>query len=413
MDEILHRFNPWWTGSYDFPGIPRTAYLSGLEALRSTKDVVLITGLRRVGKTTLMYQLIHRLLNTTDPHRIFYVSLDNLALTGHTILDIVDSFRRINSLKFREPVYLFLDEVHLRENYELQLKNLYDMGHCKIYASGSASLDIIMRSPHLTGRQRMVHVNPLDFSEYLMFTGRTITPADSHLYPALARDYIETGGLPEYVQSRDPNVLQSLVDSILYRDIATHNVIRNRENLRDVLLSIARSVSTPVSANRIARVLGINADTVRSIIRMIVEAGLVHPVEKEGKFSARKASLRKYYLADTGLFTILADTVNLGARVENAVFLKLAKSGTWSDTRSGTVRYSREKEKEVDFVVGSSAYESRYRNEIAPEDIATLKNLRGFRKRVVVTNGKEGDIEGTQLVPLWKFLLDDETQNEL
>ena len=117
MEEILDRFNPWWTIKPDFPGIARKTYLSMLLNLKTTKDVVLITGLRRVGKTTLMQQVIHKLLGEVSSDRIFYVSLDNIALKDHTILEIVDGFRRSRSLKHNDFAYLFLDEVHVKKDY--------------------------------------------------------------------------------------------------------------------------------------------------------------------------------------------------------------------------------------------------------------------------------------------------------
>ena len=399
MEEILYRYNPWWDGRFSFPGTARKRYLSILETLETTRDVVLVTGLRRVGKTTLLHQLIHRLLEKVDARRILYVSLDNLALRSHSILDVVDSFRRICSLKHDEHVYLFLDEVHFKENYEQELKNLYDMGHSKIYASGSASLDIIMKSPYLTGRQRIIRVSPLSFAEYLEFMGKEISMADRHLYPALAREYVETGGMPEFVQTRDPNVLQSLLDSILYRDIAGRHDLRSRESLKDILLFVAQSVSTPVSVRKIARILGIKDETVRKILDLFVEAGLIHIIEKEGKLSERKVSPKKLYLADTGLFTVLTENINVGARVENMVYLTLAKSGN--------VRYYRIGRDEVDFVLGKKVFESKYRNDIREEDIAPIKKLRGFESKVVVTEDREEVMEKITLVPLWRFLLKD------
>ncbi|UCH88055.1 MAG: ATP-binding protein [Thermoplasmata archaeon] len=397
MEDILFRFNPWWDSDFEFAGIPREAYLSQLLKQQKTKEVVLITGLRRVGKTTLLHQIIHRLLKKIEKNKVFYVSLDNLALKNHTILEIVDIYRRICSLKHNEHVFLFLDEVHFQNNYELQLKNLYDMGHCKIYASGSASLDIIMKSPYLTGRQRITRLAPLSFNEYLKFTNSEVTIADKHLYPSLAYEYVNIGGMPEYVNTKDPNVLQSLLDSVLYRDIAGRYNIRDRENLKDVLILIAQSVSSPISIRKISRVLGIKESTVSKILTLFVESNLLYYVEKEGKVSERKASPKKIYLADTGLFTALTDKVNFGAKVENRVYLTL--DGTVN------VRYHRFNGQEVDFVFNKKAYESKYKNNITSEDISAIKTLRGYRSKTVVSENVERKMEGINIVPLWKFLL--------
>ncbi len=417
MEEILHRFNPWWEKKYELPGTPRVRYLSLLEKLESTRDVIFITGLRRVGKTTLMHQYIHGLLEKVDPRLIFYVSLDNLALEDQNILEVVDTFRRITSCKHDDDVFLFLDEVHFKEDFELQLKNLYDLGHAKIIASGSASLDIVMRSPHLTGRQRIMPIHPLSFGEYLKFTGQDIGGADMHLYPALAHEYVLIGGMPEYVRTRDPNNLQSLLDSILFRDIAGKHELRNREALKDILLFTAQSVSTPASIRKISRVLEIKEKTVKRIFDLLVESGLVHQVEREGKLPERKASARKLYLADTSLFTVLTENINLGAVVENLIYITLAKTSR--------VRYHRSNGKEIDFITDKSIVESKYKSDITQADMANLANLVNPTKtanqldkkgakwlssktRQIITKDTQGEIEGIELIPLWKFLLDRE-----
>jgi len=399
MEEILHRFNPWWTDAYAFPGTPRAAPLKELARLVETGNVVLLAGLRRVGKTTLLHQYVHSLLERVAARRIFYVSLDNLALRDYTILDIVTAYRSICALRHDEQAYLLLDEVHFKPDYELQLKNLHDMGEAGIVASGSASLDLIMRSPHLTGRQRLMRLPPLSFAEYLEFTGETVSEADSHLYPALARDYIAVGGLPEYVLTRDPNALQALLDSLLYRDIAAQHDVRNRESLKDVLLCVAQSVASPISVKRMARIVGIKHETVQRLLVFFAEAGLIHIVEKHGKLSERKVSPRKFYLADTGLLGLLADRLNFGAQVENAIYLKLFNSG------ADVIRYHRKDRHEVDFVQGRKTFEAKYRKQIESRELEGLVSLRGYESRTIVTEDTEGERDGIQLVPLWRFLL--------
>lgn len=410
MEDILEKFNPWWDGSYPFPGIERSTYLSKLEKLMDVKDVVLITGLRRVGKTTLMHQLIHRLLQREDPQRILYISLDYLSLKDHTILNIEDAFRKANSLKHDEKVFLFFDEVHIQKDFELQLKNLYDLGHCKVFASGSANLDIVMRSPYLTGRQRLMRINPLSFGEFLQFRNIEISRADTHLFASLAREYVEIGGIPDYVLTQDPNVLQSLIDTILYKDISDTHGIRNRENVKSILMMAARSVSSPMSLNRISRVLGIRHEIVSRVINLLVEANLLHIVEREGKFNERQVAPRKLYVADTGLFSALTEHSNLGAKVENAVFLTLS--------RSGGVQYSNQGGAEVDFIHEKNAYEVKFKREIDEKNMRNIRNLRGMKTKTIVTESVDEIRDGVRLVPLWKFLRehernDDDNGNEI
>lgn len=399
MEAILHRFNPWWDGDFDFPGIPREKFVSRLLELKDTRDVILITGLRRVGKTTLIHQIIHTLLDEVEPKKIFYVSLDHISLEKHNILDIVEEFRRLSKLEHDDFAYLFLDEVHFKDSFEIQLKNLYDMGNVKIFASGSASLDIIMKSPHLTGRQRLFRVSPLDFNEYMAFMGKTVSPANQHLYPGLAKEYMETGGMPEYVKTGDVNVLQALVDSILYRDIAARHDIRSSSNLRDILSLATQSVGSPISMRKISRVLGIPVETVSRILELFVESGLIHLVQKEGKASERKASPRKIYIADNGLFNVLTEHVNAGSRAENLVYLTLKDRGT--------IRYHRSSGQEVDFVHGKNAWEVKYKDIIDTKDMKSMEALRNYKYRFILTRNREETLNGMELRPMWKFLLDE------
>ena len=396
MDSLLHRFNPWWTDDFHTPAIPRQQYQRKLMSLVGTRDIVLVTGLRRVGKTTLLYLTIESLLEKVPADRIFYVSLDHMGLRDHTILDIVEEYRRINRLRHDERAYLFLDEVHLKEDFELQLKNLYDEGHTKVFASGSASLEITMRSPHLTGRQRLVTIHPLDFGEFLAFNEVEVAPADTHLLLELAEDHVRYGGIPEYVRTRDMSYLQSVVDTILWRDVAGRHDIRNREMLAGMLALVAQSVGTRLSVRKISKVLGVSTDTVSRTLDLFVEANLIHQIEREGKVSERKASPRKMYLADTGLFSILTEGVNLGSMVENAVYLALM--------RTGRVRYHMASGKEVDFISRNTAWESKYKTRITEKDLVNLKGLKRPTKKVVITRDAEGREDGIDLLPLWRFL---------
>ena len=400
MEEILYRFNPWWTTKFAFPGIARERYLSLLLKLMEIKDIVLITGLRRVGKTTLMYQVIHRLLNDVAPEKICYISLDNLALKDRSIREIVEAFRKAKGLRHDEHVFLFLDEVHSKPDFEMQLKNLYDEGHAKIFASGSSSLDIVMRSPHLTGRQRIVRMTPLSFAEYLRFTGKEVSKADAHLYIGLAEEYVRSGGIPEFVKTGDQGYLQALIDSILYRDVAARHNIRNRAHLADVLTFVAQGVGNPVGLRKISRVLGISLQSIVRIIDLFAEANLILMVEKEGKVSERKGNPKKIYLADTGLFQVLTENINLGSLVENLVLLTIRNDGE--------PRYHRFNGYEVDFVRGRDAWEPKYRSIIKEEDLEAIFRLRTFKHRTIITKDVEGKRGGVDLVPLWKFLLRNE-----
>ena len=128
MEALLFRFNPWWE-SDNWPNfIQREGYLKNLLSLLDTRDIILLTGLRRTGKTTLMKMAIQALIRDygIKPSYIFYCSLDYYGLEHYSIMEIVEEFLKIQKISTSEKTFLFLDEVAYKENFSLQLKNLYD-----------------------------------------------------------------------------------------------------------------------------------------------------------------------------------------------------------------------------------------------------------------------------------------------
>jgi predicted AAA+ superfamily ATPase len=133
---------------------------------------------------------------------------------------------------------------------------------------------------------------------------------------------------------------------------------------------------------------------------MFIEANLVHVVEKEGKLSERKASPKKYYLADTGLFNVLTGTVNLGSVVENSILLSLVRRGL-------RPRYHLGPGGEVDFIADRTAWESKYKSRITGREIDRLSSLRGIKERVMVTKDQKAEKADVTLTPLWEFLMEE------
>ena len=125
--EELYKFNPWWEGDFQPNLIERPAYLKLLANNLRSRDIIIITGLRRVGKTSLIRMFICELLKTIDPHFIFYTSLDTIALERYSLSEIIREYRKIHNVRLKEKIYLFLDEIAYRDNIHQEMKNLYDM----------------------------------------------------------------------------------------------------------------------------------------------------------------------------------------------------------------------------------------------------------------------------------------------
>ena len=398
MEQILKRYNPWWTEEFKPEGILREKHLEKLSKLRKTKDVVFIVGLRRVGKTTLIHQFIKQLLNDIDPKKIVYFSMDHPRLTKISILDVLDEFRKIQGLSFKEKIYAFIDEVHLHENFEQELKAIYDIGNVKVFASGSASIFLIEKGAFLTGRQRFIELSPFSFKEFLEIKGTKIKQGDEHLYLKYCDEYIKLGGLPEYIKTEDQEYITTLIDSIIYKDVAGRHSLTNIGLLKDMIVLLSQGIGGRMSTRKIGRVLGISHETVREYINFFVEANLVSLVEKDGKLSERKVAPRKIYIADNGIANVLTPTVNIGSLVENIAF-NILNSKT-------EVRYNIINSKEIDFITKDCVYEVKYKVEIEDDDIKPLKKLRGKKRKIVITYNLNKKRDGIEFIPLYKFILE-------
>ncbi len=150
--------------------------------LPERKSIIFLTGLRRIGKTTLLKLLVQKLITSgTKPQCICYISLDDYSFEKFSILDLISEFRKIHKLTSAEHVYLFLDEVAYKDKFQQQLKTIHDRQNAKVFAASSSSSLLKDKKAFLTGRAVIKEISPLDFDEFLQFKGITIKQSDSGL----------------------------------------------------------------------------------------------------------------------------------------------------------------------------------------------------------------------------------------
>jgi len=324
MIQILHKLNPWWDGQAALTQtIPRPRYLKQLKESLDRRDIVLVTGLRRVGKTTLLRQLIDDLLQDTAPLDILYVSLDAYGLESYSIHDIVEQYRILHRLKIEKKVHLFLDEVTAKPDFQRELKDFYDHENVKIYASASSASLFRDQKAYLTGRTRTMEILPLDFDEFLEFKDVRISAANEHLRESYFMEYLETGGLPEYVLTGDIVYLTELIDSILHKDIIAFHGLKDVTLVRDFFRLLMERAGKQLTLNRIANILGISIDTVRRYLSYFRETYLVYTIERCGKLNQRLRSPQKVYAGDVGIRNLATGFRDKGAVFENLVYLKI------------------------------------------------------------------------------------------
>jgi predicted AAA+ superfamily ATPase len=322
---IYYQYNPWWDGPFNLPNIIKRPEISKkMEKSLSDRSIVILTGLRRIGKTTLMKLMIRQMLqNGIDPAHIFYISLDDYLLSECSIIEVIDEYRKIQRLSVDQKIYLFLDEVASKKDFQIQLKNIYDRENVKIYASSSSSSVLRDRKAALTGRETVIEVLPLDFNEFLSFRNIAIPKRDQSIAGSYFEEYLHTGGIPEYVLSGEREYMKNLVDDIISKDIIAFHGIKNRKQIRDCFLLLMESAGSTVSLSRIANILKVSPDTSSRFINLFEETYLIHLVQRDGKTAERLLAPKKIYVADLGIRSLFSKQVNIGKLFENYIFLMI------------------------------------------------------------------------------------------
>ncbi len=386
MEQILYRYNPWWENDFNTEGlIERDIPLQKLEKNFHSKHILFVTGLRRIGKTSLLKLFIHKLINDKriKPEHIFFVSLDDYLLQKHAIPEIIDQYRSIQKLKYSEKIYLFLDEVTYKDDFEIQLKNLMDNQNVKIVATSSSASHIRIKKPYLTGRQYTIELLPLTFGEYLKFKNISIQKKDKHLEDKYFNDFLKTGGVPEYVLTGEMEYLKELVDDILYKDIIAYYHLKDEQLIKDFFLLLMERAGKQISINKIASILSISPDTARRYLTIFSNSYIVHLMDRYGKTNERILSPKKIYAADLGIRNIFTGYRDFGSLFENYAFLRFKHLHP---------KYIYQEKTEIDFILDDNLLiETKYHNEEVPKNQKTL--LESFKNKSFMIARNEKDIE--------------------
>lgn len=336
--KILSAHNSFWTTGNIEAGIQRDALAQCLQQINS-KEVIVLKGVRRCGKSTLMAQVIQHLLTIgTPPTSILLVNLEEPLFSPEYSIELLEQIYRT----FREQVnpvekcWLFLDEIQNIPGWESWVRGRNESEDIKIFITGS-SATLLSREigTKLTGRQISFEIFPLSFKEFLAFQNINIpTILDYAQQQDLLRNvflnYMQFGGFPEVVlkqNTEDKNLLlKNYFEDILYRDIAARHQVRDIHNLRNITVFLLSNTARLTSINKLKKNFTISQDKTENYVSAILESYLIFELKKFS-FSLKKM-LRagfKVYAIDTGLrnrvaFSFSKDT---GWLVENIVFLYL------------------------------------------------------------------------------------------
>lgn len=374
LKEDLFNFNPWWETDFTPNLKNREKLLKRLRSSLGKKEIVVLTGLRRVGKTSIMKLFIKELCGTINPKMIFYVSLDSISLEAIAVHELIREFRKINQLKRDEKIYLFFDEAAYRENINVELKNLYDSENAKVFISSSSSS--ILREKHslLTGRSRVIEVNPLDFFEYLEFKELSAKKSEQYLTEKYFEDYMRFGGMPEYILTGDFEYLDNLIDAIIYKDIAFYRGVKDTSSLKEFFRLMMERAGKQVSLTKISKIIGISSETAKRFFEYFQSTYLIYSLDRCGKLNERLRAPKKVYAADLGIRNFITGFRDKGAVFENLVYF-LIKDKSPCYIYKNTI--------ELDFFFDNTLLEVKYGRDMETKQQKLLDEVKAERKIIL------------------------------
>ena len=400
--KILSGTNPWWrTGKLPMghaKPVRRFAYYEGMKILQhpDIRRMVILTGARRIGKTTIMYQMIEDLLEQgVKPERIAYISFDHPLLKLCSFDVILDTYKQ--NIYPKDDVYFFFDEIQYTTDWDAWLKIIYDTNpHCRAVATGSASPILADKAGESgVGRWNSLAIPTLSFYEYCTLIGLDAPVLAPEIKPSGLRElpwqeqvmvfqklsplgkyfnhYLTTGGFPELALSSDEFYAQrvmrdDVVDKVLKRDIPSLFNIRSILDLEKIFLYLCYNSSGIISMEAISRELnGVSRPTVEKYIQYLESTNLIYvsnPIDIGGKKILK--SQPKIYIADAAIRNavvmqddLLTNPTEMGIIVETAVYKHVrafysrmtANVGYLRNSGSGRNNRSNGKKNEIDIVV--------------------------------------------------------------
>lgn len=383
-------------------------------------------GIRRTGKSYMMYQQIKQLEADGVPmSQIVYVNFEDerlLEMTSDDLNTILEIGLEISGTDVKP--YLFLDEIQNVNGWEKFVRRIADMKYrINITGSNSKMLSSEIAST-LGGRFVIMNIYPYSFSEYLNANHMekdyldVISTKDRADVLSKYNEYVTYGAFPELVEIRNKRAfLNSIYQTVYLGDIITRNKIINDFAIRLILKKIAESVTKPLSFSRLTNILksagtSISKQTVINYVGYMTNSYLLFTLQNYAAKLVEKETSPKYYFMDTGLLgLVLLDCKS--AQLENLVAIELIR-------RYGTENvYFFENNVEIDFFVPSEKLAIQVSMQVLDNMDTKERETRAFvklnnfipdSKCILVTNSEEATLkcEGIDIdvVPIWKWLLD-------
>lgn len=415
--------------------VPREKYMQRLWNVIDIRHIVMLTGVRRSGKSTLMRQLMERLIQEgTNPENVLYLYFEDLLVQKYLFQgsDLLEQFYAYYMEKYNPQgkVYVFIDELQGVKDFNRWLHTQYEFHrNIKFVVSGSRrSLIDSETATLLTGRNVQFDIYPFNFYEYLLVHNVQVGGSDTL---ASIRDanfsqttsilhhlgnFLYEGGYPEIVLAKNQEAKSAIANGYyrdtLARDVVSPNNIRNPREIEVLGLQVLEDFTKTHTYRSLGTPQGLSVDTVKTYLEYFYTSYLLFESRHFSYKTKETQDVRrpiKLYVVDNGLrnFNTLNIRSDVGQCAENMVYMELAKNNV-------AIHYWK-KEKEVDFVVFNpdlSLVNVSYTDDVPVREVESMAEALGefhLKKGTVLTKNYSSikAVEGktVEFVPMWAWLI--------
>lgn len=398
-------------------GIERSI-LKEIEQKKKMPHIIVITGVRRCGKSTLLRQIIEKHYKNKD---FYYVNFEDERLFNFDASKFNEIYETLVEL-YGECKTFFIDEIQNINNFETFVRRFYDNGF-KFYITGSnANLLSKELGTKLTGRHIDIVVKPFSFLEFLKLKKFKFEKNMMYLTETRVKikklfvEYLEKGGMPEYLQFEDAEILMRAYEDIILKDIIVRYNVDNIASIRELYQYMVSNFSNKFSYNAIKKITEIGSvNTVKKYISYLEETFFAKTINKfEHSIKKQLINDKKLYIIDNGFLKTLSTrlTKDKGWLLENIVFNTLNRQYV-------DVFYFSEKQ-ECDFVtlekkkIKSIIQVTWELNETNKQRELTglLSAMKFFKQKtgLILTYDQEDEkiMDGNKIIikPVWKWILE-------
>ena len=416
IKQIIELLNPWWKQekiNEELAKSYKRKIFSEILDLVKYKQIIILSGLRRVGKTTLFYQIIEYLLKKYDSNKVFYFNFDKKV---RDLTEILDDYEKLTDTNWKkEKIFVFLDEVTKLDEWASKIKLIYDaFPNIKFLISSSSSVRLEEEAiKNLAGRYFLINTKPLSFREYLELRDKNKFLKNINLWKdEIKKEFQEYSlrSFPEIINWKDELLVKdylrtTIIDKIIREDLPGKFKNVNKDLLLNLIEIFYSEPGIYIDYDSLSKKLRISKKTLIKHIFYLEYSYLIKRIRnfRVNVISASK-KMQRIYANWWSLAFIYSD--NYDKIMENVVCSSVDAKYYW-----------RKNEKEIDFLVVDEKkkiipIEVKNKKEIAKND---MKNIKYFLKKykvkegIIIYDGKEDEINfdsKIKLIPIWKWLLE-------